>query len=138
MRDFIANINLGDSWWYENGYEVEVTSIKKVSGVTMIGATSKDDVVSHDDIDTFRRCYKPMGVVEPAFNESLGVVVSDIKYYRVSLIDDVTTRESRLYIAALDNPIKTIKFVDGMRVFWSAQISYEHYVEHQIRKRGKA
>ncbi|MGP5547826.1 hypothetical protein [Psychrobacter alimentarius] len=53
----------------------------------------------------------------------------DIKYYRVELIDDATDKDSHMLIAATENPKTSLKFINGLRVFWVVELSYEQYVE---------
>ncbi|MDP4545858.1 hypothetical protein Q8P09_12310 [Psychrobacter faecalis] len=53
----------------------------------------------------------------------------DIKYYRVELIDDATDKDTHMLVAATENPKTSLKFINGLRVFWVVDLSYEQYVE---------
>ena len=53
----------------------------------------------------------------------------DIKFYRVELIDDTTDKATHMLVAATENPKTSLKFINGLRVFWVAELSYEQYVE---------
>lgn len=52
-----------------------------------------------------------------------------IKYYRVELIDDATDKDTHTLVAATENPKTLLKFINGLRVFWVVELSYEQYVE---------
>lgn len=53
----------------------------------------------------------------------------DIKYYRVELIDDATDKDTHMLVAATENPKTSLKSINGLRVFWVVELSYEQYVE---------
>ncbi len=52
-----SKVCVGDMWYYENGYEVEVIRNHRVSNQTRVVTKSADGVVSSDDMETFLRCY---------------------------------------------------------------------------------